>query len=130
MIRVQLASIFVDDQAKALEFYTNILGFEKKEDEPVGEHKWISVGQADEDFELVLEPDAHPAAKAFKDAIYKAGIPATMLFVDDIDNEYNRLKAKGVAFKSAPTAMGKVKAAIFDDTCGNLIMLCQNLARD
>ena len=128
MIRVKLASIFVSDQAKALEFYTNILGLAKKADEPVGEHRWISVGQADEDFELVLEPDAHPAAKAFKESIYKAGIPATMLFVDDIDNEYNRLKAKGVAFKSTPTAMGKVKAAIFDDTCGNFIMLCQKLA--
>ena len=128
MIRVKLASIFVSDQAKALEFYTNILGFAKKSDEPVGEHRWISVGQADEDFELVLEPDAHPAAKAFKESIYKADIPATMLFVDNIDNEYNRLKVKGVEFKSTPTAMGKVKAAIFDDTCGNLIMLCQKLA--
>ena len=127
MIRVKLASIFVSDQAKALEFYTDILGFAKKADEPVGEHRWISVGQADEDFELVLEPDAHLAAKMFKESIYKAGIPATMLFVDDIDNDYNRLKAKGVAFKSTPTAMGKVKAAIFDDTCGNLIMLCQKL---
>ncbi len=86
MIRVKLASIFVSDQAKALEFYTNILGFAKKADEPVGEHRWISVGQADEDFELVLEPDAHPAAKMFKEAMYKTGIPATILFVDDIDN--------------------------------------------
>ena len=129
MIRVKLASIFVDDQAKALEFYTNILGFSKKEDEPVGEHRWISVGQADEDFELVLEPDAHPAAKTFQESIYKEGIPATMFFVDDIDNEYNRLKAKGVTFKYTPTAMGKVKAAIFDDTCGNLIMLCQKIGK-
>ena len=80
MIRIKIASIFVSDQAKALDFYTNILGFAKKEDEPVGEHRWISVGQADEDFELVLEPDAQPAAKTFRETIYKAGIPATMLF--------------------------------------------------
>ena len=128
MIRIKIASIFVSDQAKALDFYTNILGFAKKEDEPVGEHRWISVGQADEDFELVLEPDAQPAAKTFRETIYKAGIPATMLFVNNIDEEYNRLEAKGVEFKSAPTAMGKVKAVIFDDTCANLVMLCQKLA--
>ena len=127
MIRVKLGSIFVDDQEKALEFYTNKIGLQKKEDKPMGEHKWLTVGQEEEDFELVLEPDTHPAAKTFKNAIYKDGIPATMLFVDDIDKEYSKLKNNGVQFKSAPTDMDEVKIAVFDDTCGNFIMLCQKL---
>ena len=125
MIRVKLGSIFVNDQKKALEFYTNKIGFEKKSDEPAGEYRWISVGQTGDDFELVLEPDAHPAAKTFRESIYKEGIPATLLFVDDIDKEYEALKSKGVEFKSAPTPMGNVTAAVFDDTCGNFIMMCK-----
>lgn len=125
MIRIKSNSIFVDDQAKALDFYTNTIGFEKKAEEPVGEHKWLTVGQTGEDFELILEPDAHPAAKAYKDAIYKEGIPATMLYVDDLDKSHEQLVQKGVEFKTPPTPAGKVKIAIFDDTCGNNILLCE-----
>ena len=125
MIHVSLCSIFVDDQQKALDFYTKKIGFQKKADEPIGEHRWITVGQVDEGFELVLEPDAHPAAKSYKEAIYKDGIPTTMFYVDDIEAEYNNLKEKNVKFKSPPATMGKVKVAVFDDTCGNFIMLCE-----
>ena len=125
MIRVKLCSIFVDDQAKALEFYTSKIGFVKKEDQPVGEHKWLTVGQADDSFELVLEPDAHPAAKTYQQAIYADGIPAAMFYVDNIEEEYKKLKANGVQFKSAPTPMGEVSIAVFDDTCGNYIVLCE-----
>lgn len=125
MIRVKQCSIFVDDQEKALQFYTTKIGFEKKAEEPVGDHKWITVGQTGEDFELVLEPDVHPAAKTFKEALYKDNIPATMLYVEDLDKCHADLSAKGVEFKTPPTDAGKVKIAIFDDTCGNCVMLCQ-----
>ena len=125
MIRAKLSSVFVNDQAKALEFYTSKLGFQKKVDEPAGEYKWLTVGHPQDDFELLLESNAHPAAKTFQEAIFNNGIAATMFFVDDIDKEYEELKSKGVKFKSAPTPMGKATIAVFDDTCGNYITICQ-----
>ena len=128
MIKISLNSIFVDDQQKALDFYTDKIGFHKKEDVPIGEHRWITVCNTGDNFELVLEPDAHSAAKAYKEAIYKDGIPATMFYVDDINTEYKKLLDKGVQFKSKPAEMGSVKIAVFDDTCGNYISLCEKLS--
>ena len=125
MIKLKLSSIFVEDQNKALKFYTEILGFEKKVDVPVGEHAWLRVGHEKSEFELLLEPNVHPAAKSYQKVIYKDGIPSTMLFVDDLNVEFERLTSLGVNFKSEPTEMGNVKIAVFDDTCGNLISLCQ-----
>jgi predicted enzyme related to lactoylglutathione lyase len=125
MIKVKLSSIFVSDQEKALEFYTKTLGFVKKVAVPVGDYKWLTVGSAESEFEMPLEPNAHPAAKTYQKAIFEDGIPATMLFVDDIDAEYNRLKNAGVEFQSEPIGMGEVRIAAFNDTCGNWIQLCQ-----
>ena len=125
MIKLKLSSIFVEDQNKALKFYTEILGFEKKADVPVGEHAWLTVGHKKSEFELLLEPNMHPAAKSFQKAIYKDGIPSNMFYVDDLNEEFERLTILGVKFKSEPTKMGNVKIAVFDDTCGNLICLCQ-----
>ena len=125
MIKLKLSSIFVEDQNKALKFYNEILGFEKKADVPVGEHAWLTVGHKKSEFELLLEPNVHPAAKSFQKAIYKDGIPSNMFYVDDLNEEFERLTILGVKFKSEPTKMGNVKIAVFDDTCGNLICLCQ-----
>ena len=125
MIKVKLSSIFVEDQNKALKFYTKILGFEKKVDLPAGEHVWLTVGHGKSELELLLEPNVHPAAKSYQKAIYKDGIPSTMFFVDDLNLEFERLTSLGVNFKSEPTEMCGVKIAVFDDTCGNLISLCQ-----
>lgn len=126
-MRIKLASIFVDDQDKALEFYTGILGFVVKDDIPLGEFRWLSVvsAEAPEGMELVLEPNAHDAARAFQKAIHADGIPATSFFVDDIRTEYERLKELGVAFTMEPTEAGPVTIAIFDDTCGNLIQITE-----
>ena len=112
---------------KALNFYTSILGFTKISDEPIGGDRWITVGNPKIDLELLLEPNAHPASKTYQEAIYNDGIPATMFYVDDLETEYNSLLKKGVKFKLSPTDMGKVKIAIFDDTCGNYISLCEKL---
>lgn len=125
MIHVKLSSIFVNDQEKALHFYTEILGLVKKVDVPAGEYKWLTVGSADSDFQMLLEPNVHPAAQVYQKALFSDKIPATMLFVDDIDAEYSRLKNKGVEFTSAPVQMGPVKIAALNDTCGNWIQLCQ-----
>ena len=125
VIKLKLSSIFVEDQNKALKFYTEILGFEKKVDVPVGEHAWLTVGHKKSEFELLLEPNVHPAAKSYQKAIYKDGIPSNMFYVDDLNEEFERLRILGVKFKSEPTKMGNVKIAVFDDTCGNLICLCQ-----
>ena len=125
MIKVRIASIFVDDQAKAEQFYTGILGLEKKEDTPIGEHRWLTVGDQGVDFELSLEPNAHPAAKQYQKFIFDDGISATMFYVDDIGAEYDRLIADGVGFQSEPKDLGGIKVAVFDDTCGNWITLCQ-----
>ncbi len=125
MIRINITSVFVDDQAKALAFYTEKLGFTKKTDVPAGEHRWLTVvsPEAPDGVELVLEPDAHPAAKPFKEALVEDGIPFTSFAVDDVQAEYERLRALGVRFTQPPADMGEVTTAVFDDTCGNLIQI-------
>ena len=125
MIRIIVTSVFVDDQAKALAFYTDKLGFLKKNDVPLGEARWLTVvSPADPDgVELLLEPDGHPAARPFKDAIAADGIPYTSFAVDDVYAEAERLKGLGVTFTQEPTDMGPVVTAVLDDTCGNLIQI-------
>src|SRR5262245_14092178 len=124
-MRIKLTSVLVDDQEKALRFYTDILGFERKTEIPLGEHRWLTVVSPDDPdgTELVLEPDEHPAAKPFKAALVNDGIPFTSFAVDDVQREYERLAALGVAFTQGPTEMGPVTTAVFDDTCGNLIQM-------
>jgi catechol 2,3-dioxygenase-like lactoylglutathione lyase family enzyme len=126
-MRIKLNSIFVDNQDKALKFYTDILGFKKSKDFPVGEFKWLTVASPEgpADLELVLEPNANPAAKEFQEAIFRQGIPITAFEVEDIGAEYDRLKGLGVVFTMKPTNTGPVTIAIFSDTCGNLIQLYQ-----
>ncbi len=126
-MRIRIASIFVDDQGMALKFYTEKLGFMKKDDIPIGDFRWLTVVSPDapEGMELLLEPNAHKAAKAFQKAIFEDSIPATILFVDDIQKEYERLKQLGVEFTTEPTKTGTVTIAVFDDTCGNLIQLVE-----
>lgn len=116
----------VDDQEKALQFYTGALGFTKKMDLPMGEHRWLTVISPETPaVELLLEPMAFPPAKVYQKALFDAGIPATCLFVDDIGKEHERLAAAGVAFRTTPTAAGPVTIAVFEDTCGNLIQIVQ-----
>ena len=124
-MRINLASVLVDDQQKALRFYTEVLGFVKKNDVPMGPHRWLTViSPEDPDgVELVLEPDEHPAARPFKRALVGDGIPYTSFAVDDVHREFERLSALGVTFTQPPTAMGAVTTAVLDDTCGNLIMI-------
>ncbi|MDE0183893.1 MAG: VOC family protein [Candidatus Poribacteria bacterium] len=126
-MKIQLTGVVVDDQDKALKFYTDVLGFVKKQDFPVGQFRWITVisPEGHDDVELVLEPNANPASKTFQKSIYEQGIPYTSFAVDDIHKEYERLTALGVEFKVAPTETGAVITAIFDDTCGNLIQIHQ-----
>ena len=126
-MKIKLSSIFVENQAKALAFYTDVLGFRKKQDIPVGEFRWLSVisPEGHSDVELVLEPNANPAAKTFQEALFQQGIPITAFEVDDINAEAKRLKQAGVKFTMDPTPMGPVTLAIFADTCGNLIQIYQ-----
>jgi catechol 2,3-dioxygenase-like lactoylglutathione lyase family enzyme len=126
-MKINLSSVLVDDQAKALAFYTDVLGFEKKTDVPLGEHRWLTVvsPEAPDGVELVLEPDDHPAAKPFKAALVEDGIPLTSFAVADVRGEYERLRGLGVRFTQQPTPMGPVTTAVLDDTCGNLIQLTQ-----
>jgi catechol 2,3-dioxygenase-like lactoylglutathione lyase family enzyme len=124
-MRINLANVLVDDQEKALRFYTEILGFKEKTNVPVGADRWITVvSPADPDgTELLLEPDGHPAAKPFKEAMVADGIPFTSFAVDDVQAEYERLRGLGVRFTQEPTDMGPVTTAVLDDTCGNLIQI-------
>jgi catechol 2,3-dioxygenase-like lactoylglutathione lyase family enzyme len=126
-VKIKLTSIMVDDQTKALEFYTQVLGFVKRAEIPVGEYRWLTVVSPDgpPDIELVLEPNANPAARTFQEALFKQGIPLTAFEVDDIQAEFARLRARGVAFTMEPTPSGPVTVAIFSDTCGNLIQIYQ-----
>ena len=127
MLKIVVTSVLVDDQAKALAFYRDILGFEVKHDLPLGQHRWLTLtapGEAD-GVELLLEPDAHPAARPWKEALVVDGIPLTFFGVADVHAEHARLSAAGVRFTQPPTSMGSVTAAVFDDTCGNLIQLVQ-----
>ncbi len=124
-MKITVTSVLVDHQAKALAFYTDILGFQPKNDIPLGEHRWLTVVSADapDGVELVLEPDEHPAAKVFKAALVEDGIPFTAFGVDEVEREYERLRNLGVRFTQEPTGMGPVTTAVFDDTCGNLIQI-------
>jgi catechol 2,3-dioxygenase-like lactoylglutathione lyase family enzyme len=126
-MRIYITSVLVDDQEKALRFYTDVLGFVKKKDIPLGEARWLTVVSPDnaEGPELLLEPDGHPAAGPFKRALVEDGIPFTSFAVDDVGAEYDRLVACGVRFTQPPTEMGAVTTAVFDDTCGNLIQIAK-----
>jgi catechol 2,3-dioxygenase-like lactoylglutathione lyase family enzyme len=127
MIRVKLTSILVNDQQRARRFYTGVLGFEIKHDIPMGEAAWLTLVAPDDrgGVELLLEPTGHAAAAALQTALYKDGIPLTQLYAQDLDAEFKRLSAKGVAFRAKPKSMGPTKFADFDDTCGNLIRLVE-----
>ena len=127
-MKIVVTSVLVDDQEKALRFYTDVLGFEKKEDVPLGGGaRWLTlVSPQDPDgTELLLEPDGHPAAKPFKTALAEDGIPFTSFGVDDVHGEFERMRGLGVQFTQEPVAMGPVTTAVFDDTCGNLIQIAQ-----
>jgi predicted enzyme related to lactoylglutathione lyase len=126
-MRIKLNSLFVDDQEKALQFYTNVLGFKKKHDIPMGGARWLTVvsPEGPDDLELVLEPNAHPAASAYQSALMKDGIPATAFESASIHEEVQRLKQRGAMFTLEPTVAGTVTLAIFSDTCGNLIQMYQ-----
>jgi catechol 2,3-dioxygenase-like lactoylglutathione lyase family enzyme len=124
-MKIVVTSVFVDDQANALAFYTDVLGFVKKHDVPMGEYRWLTVVSPDavDGTELLLEPAAHPAVAPFRDALVADGIPATSFGVGDVHAEHERLEALGVRFTQPPVAMGPVTTAVFDDTCGNLIQI-------
>jgi catechol 2,3-dioxygenase-like lactoylglutathione lyase family enzyme len=124
-MRIKLTSIMVDDQDKGLRFYTEVLGFRKKQDFPVGEYRWITVvsPEGPDDLELALEPNANPAGKAFQTAMFTQGIPLTAFEVSGIEAECARLTSHGVAFTMTPTRSGPITLAVFADTCGNLIQL-------
>jgi catechol 2,3-dioxygenase-like lactoylglutathione lyase family enzyme len=124
-LRINVTSVMVDDQRKALAFYTDVLGFVKKTEIPMGEVSWLTVvsPESPDGVELSLEPDSHPAARPFKQALVEDGIPFTSFAVADVQAEYERLRAAGVRFTQQPTDLGMVTVATFDDTCGNLIQI-------
>lgn len=124
-MRIVVTSVYVDDQDRALEFYTDLLGFVKKTEIPMGEARWLTVVSPEdpEGPELLLEPDAHPAVGPFKRALVEDGIPLTSFGVDDVHAECERLRSRGVRFTQEPVQMGNVTLAVFDDTCGNLIQI-------
>ena len=124
-MHIHLTSVLVDDQDKALSFYTQVLGFVKKTEVPLGEHRWLTVIGPDgpDGVELVLEPDSHPAARQFKAALMDDGIPFMSFACADIETEHRLLASRGVRFTQPPTVMGPVTTAVFDDTCGNLIQI-------
>ena len=126
-MRINLASVLVDDQEKARRFYTEVLGFQQKHDIPMGGPRWLTVvsPQDPDGTELVLEPSGHPASGPFKEALVADGISWTSFAVDDVDAEYERLRDLGVRFTQEPTDMGPVTTAVLDDTCGNLIQIAQ-----
>jgi catechol 2,3-dioxygenase-like lactoylglutathione lyase family enzyme len=128
-MRIYVTSVLVDDQAKALSFYTEKLGFVVKHDVPVGVHRWLTVvsPEAPDGTELLLEPSEHPAAKSFKSALVKDGIPAASFMVDDLAREFARLRGLGVAFTVEPMEAGPVRMAVFDDTCGNFIQIVETI---
>jgi predicted enzyme related to lactoylglutathione lyase len=128
-MKIRLTSVLVDDQEKALKFYTEVLGFIKKTEIPMGKHKWLTVVSKEEQdgIELVLEPISFEPAKVFQKELYKAGIPLTAFNVDNLDKEYERLADLGVTFSMKPTEMGATKLAVFNDTCGNNIQIFQVL---
>jgi catechol 2,3-dioxygenase-like lactoylglutathione lyase family enzyme len=128
-MQIKFLSVMVQDQAAALEFYTKMLGFEKMADLPMGEHRWLTVTSPDgiDGVELVLEPLGFEPAKVYQKALFEAGVPAAAFITKDIAKEHKRLVGRGVRFKSEPVAMGPIKMALFDDTCGNWINLVEPL---
>ncbi|MFD4481246.1 VOC family protein [Streptomyces sp. NPDC058471] len=124
-MRIHLTSVFVDDQEKAARFYTDVLGFVKKHDVPIGDDRWLTVVSPEdrEGTELLLEPSGHPAVQPYKTALVEDGIPVTSFAMDDVAAEFERLRALGVKFTQEPLEMGPVTTAVFDDTCGNLIQI-------
>lgn len=123
-MKIKLNSIFVDDQQKALNFYTDILGFKKSQDIPAGEFRWITLASPEGgDVELSLEPNVNPAAKTYQEALFEQGIPITAFEVDDLESEFRKLSDLDVAFTTEPTNAGDVIFAVFVDTCGNLIQI-------
>lgn len=126
-MRIWITSVFVNDQAKARDFYTSKLGFEVKNDVPAGMHRWLTVVSKEDPggTELLLEPSDHPAVQPFKDQLVADGIPSTSFQVDDLDAEVEKLKDLGVEFTQEPMDAGTVRMAVLDDTCGNLIQLLQ-----
>ena len=126
-MRINITGVFVDDQQKALKFYTEVLGFQKKNDVPVGDFAWLTVVSPDapDGVELLLEPSHHPAVKPFRDALVEDGIPATSFAVDDCRAEHEKLCAKGVRFVQPPVDHDTVVTAVLDDTCENLIQICE-----
>ena len=126
-MKIVVTSVLVDDQEKALRFYADVLEFEKKEDVPLGDARWLTVvsPQDREGTELLLEPDQHPAARPFKAALVEDGIPYTSFGVDDVQAEFERMRGLGVQFTQEPLVLGPVTTAVFDDTCGNLIQIAQ-----
>jgi catechol 2,3-dioxygenase-like lactoylglutathione lyase family enzyme len=124
-MRINVTSVLVDDQDNAERFYTEVLGFTKKTEIPMGHHRWLTVVSPDDPdgVELSLEPDQHPAAKPFKQALMDDGIPFTSFAVEDVEREHDRLASLGVRFTQPPVDMGPVTTAVFDDTCGNLIQI-------
>lgn len=129
-MKIYVTSLFVNDQERALQFYTKKLGFQIKHDIPAGEYRWLTLVSPEqvEGVELLLEPNVHPAAQTYQAAIKADGIPATSFQVEDIELEYQKLSAQGVQFTQEPTVAGPVKIAVLDDTCGNLIQLMQFVA--
>jgi catechol 2,3-dioxygenase-like lactoylglutathione lyase family enzyme len=126
-MRIHLSSVLIDDQDKALRFYTEVLGFQKKDDVPLGDHRWLTVVSPEDPdgTQLVLTPDSHPAVGPFKEALVSDGIPFTSFAVGDVQAEFERLRGLGVTFTQEPVAMGPVTTAVLDDTCGNLIQIAQ-----
>jgi len=129
-MRIGLTSVFVDDQDKALRFYTEVLGFRKKQDMPAGEFRWLTVVSPEDPdgVELLLEPDDHPAVRPYREAVAADGIPMAVFYVDDVKAEVQRLRRLGVTFTQDAVTMGPVTTAVLDDTCGNLIQLAQHAA--
>ena len=130
-MQIRLSSLLVEDQDRALDFYTRVVGFRKKEDIPMGTFRWLTVTAPEgaDGVELVLEPMAFPPARTWQKALFDAGIPATAFLTADIAAEFARLRAAGVMFRGEPTSMGPITAVLFEDTCGNLINLVQPPAR-
>jgi catechol 2,3-dioxygenase-like lactoylglutathione lyase family enzyme len=126
-MKIKLTSVMVDDQEKALKFYTEVMGFVKRNDIPLGEFKWLTVvsPEGPNDIELLLEPMGFPPARTYQKALFEGGIPSAVFAVDDNQKEYERMKKLGVVFRSEPTKMGPVTVAVFEDTCGNLIQIAQ-----
>lgn len=130
-MRISLSSVLVEDQEQALRFYTEVLGFVKMADIPMGEYRWLTVTSPDgvEGVELVLEPMGFPPARTYQKALFDAGIPLTAFLTNDIQAEFKRLKERGVAFRGEPVTMGPITSVLFEDTCGNLINLVQPMIR-